>query len=355
MKYNVSEKTQDELIGSMKRSLGPVWDMIKDDSITDIEYNTTSNKVFIDGKEGRGKSNFLFPNSKAQSFINKVASYHGVEINKDHPTLSVRLPNELGGCRLQANTKPITDGVSIVLRKQGDLYPIDDYFGKGGVVIPDEKGISDINELGSAKQLLMYALQMRKNILFAGSTGAGKTSFLNSVLSELRKIHPADRLIILEDTHELQCTFDNHEFLKTHRGKRAGASVSRSDLVENSLRMNPDRIILVEASGIVACDVLNAWDTGHGGGFCTYHASDATPRFWRFFRLTGMKRNKSNYHFAATAIDYIFFLSKVHGHRAIREVVTVSYDYDKEFPDIQMIFPQKTTSTLRQNGQTNGH
>ncbi|SHG54520.1 type IV secretion system protein VirB11 [Fodinibius roseus] len=355
MKYNVSEKTQDELIGSMKRALGNIWPMVQNDGITDIEYNTTSNKVFIDGKDGREESDFFYPNNKAQRFINTVASFHGVEINEDHPTLSVRLPNKLGGCRLQANMKPVTDGISIVLRKPGDLYPIDDYFGKGGVAIPDERKISDINELETAKQLLMYALKMRKNILFAGSTGAGKTSFLNSVLSELKKIHPTDRLIILEDTHELQCTFDNHEFLKTHQGKRAGASVSMSDLVENSLRMNPDRIILGEVRGIEAYDVLNAWDTGHEGGFCTYHAPDATQGFWRFFRLTGMKRNKSNYHFAASAIDYIFFLSKVRGHRAIREVAAVSYDYDKDLPDIQTVFPKTTNSALHKNASTNGH
>jgi len=354
MNYNISETTKDELIGSMKRALGEVLPMIDNDAITDIEYNSTSDRVFIDGSKGREKSDFCYPGGRAQRFVNTVASYHGLEINEDHPTLSVRLPDELGGCRLQANTKPITDGVSIVLRKPGSLYPIDDYFGDQGKAIPVREDQREITEFNSAKKLLMYALRTRKNILFAGSTGAGKTSFLNSVLAELKAIHPDDRLVILEDTHELQCTFDNHEFLKMHEGKRSGANVSMSDLVKNSLRMNPDRIILGEVRGPEAYDVLEAWDTGHEGGFCTYHAPNAVQGFWRFFRLTEMKYNKSNYHFASTAIDFIFFLSKVRGHRAIREVASVSYDYQKGFPDIQLILPKKINRSFHSNAPANG-
>src|SRR5699024_9328625 len=145
-----------------------------------------SDRVFIDGSKGREKSDFCYPGGRAQRFVNTVASYHGLEINEDHPPLSVRLPDELGGCRLQANTQPITDGLTIVLRRPGSLHLIDDYFGDQGKASPVREDQREITEFNSAKKLLRYALRTRKNILFAGSTGAGKSSFLNSVLAELK-------------------------------------------------------------------------------------------------------------------------------------------------------------------------
>jgi type IV secretion system protein VirB11 len=326
MEHITSIETRKELIATIKRSLAEVLGLIDSPAVTDIEYNTTSNRVFYDGKHGRQKSDFCYPPERARSFLNGVATYHGVEINEASPILSVRLPAELHECRLQANIAPVTDGVSFALRKPGALYPISDY----------------VN--GQVKRMLHEALRTRKNILLAGSTGAGKTSFLNSVLHELKDIAPGDRLNILEDTHEVQCDFSNHEFYATAKDRNGNEVLSMGQLVKNSMRMNPDRIIIGEVRDKAAYHVLEAWYTGHEGGLCTLHAGGAIDGFDRFFDLTGMPLNKRNIRKAARAIDYVFFLSKQGGQRAVREVAKVFYDRQAQREDFEMIYRQQAGS-----------
>jgi type IV secretion system protein VirB11 len=310
MRSIVSKATEQELLNAMKRSLGEVLDCILDPDITDIEYNTTSNKVFLDGVSGRQIADFGYDEMRAESFVHTVASYHGIEINEDNPTLSVILPAELNKCRLQANVHPVTRGVSIVLRKPGALYPIDDY----------------VNE--PVKELIKQALLNRNNILLAGATGSGKTSFLNSILALLNNLLPQERLNILEDTHEVQCSHANCEFLFTSKDRKGQEIISMADNVKNALRNNPDRIIAGEVRDQQSARaILNAWETGHEGGLCTFHASGARQGFDRYFHLSNFSWNNAGHHqFVASAIDYIFFLKKRENKRAVREVVSVDFD-----------------------------
>lgn len=312
MQQIVSQTTKDELIEAMKRSLGDVLDFILDPNITDIEYNTTSDNVFLNGTNGRQIADFQYDNSRAESFVHTVASYHGIEINQENPTLSVILPPELNKCRLQANVGPITRGVSIVLRKPGALYPLEDYVIK------------------SVKELIRKALLRRDNILLAGSTGAGKTSFLNSILVELSELCPTDRLNILEDTHEVQCSHRNHEFLFTITDRKGNEVISMADNVKNALRNNPDRIIAGEVRDQQSARaILNAWETGHEGGLCTFHASGARQGFDRYFHLADFHWENGGHHrFVASGIDYIFYLEKKNGQRKVEEVISVGFDRD---------------------------
>jgi len=305
-----SQATRNELISSMKRSAGRLLDYIMDPDITDIEYNSTSGHIFLDGKNGRKYIANSYENGKAESFVHSVASYHGVEINEDHPILSVMLPPELNGCRLQANVGPVTEGVSIVLRKPGDLYPIDDY----------------VN--GRVKDLIEQALLSRANIMLAGATGAGKTSFLNSILVLLNELLPRERMLILEDTHEVRCSHKNREFLFTVTDRSGNEVISMANNVKNALRMNPDRLVAGEVRDRRAARaVLEAWETGHGGGLCTFHASGGRQGFDRYFHLADFRWDNAGHHQrVSSAIDYIFFLSKEDNNRAVREVISVGFD-----------------------------
>lgn len=325
----------------MINSLGDVMDLISAPDITDIEYNSTSDYVFTDGTMGRKKRTLDFSSAKAQSFLNAVSSFHDYVFNSDHPVLSVKLPDELSNCRLQAYMPPVTNDTSIILRKPGSIFPITDYTNinqhapaVGGGMPKSIHSSSDIVDL------LSWFISNRKNILICGSTGAGKTSFLNALLSLMGDLCPNDRINVLEDTHEVQCDMINCEYLFKVDDRQGESVITMSDCVNFSLRNNPDRLIVGEVRAEEAAyAVLKAWDTGHEGGLCTFHAGGALKGYSRFYRMAGLDwKNPLDQQFAAGAMDLILFLSKIEGTRAIREIVSVSYDYADDSPTFNTIY-----------------
>ena len=125
----------------------------------------------------------------------------------------------------------------------------------------------------------MDCIKRRKNIIVAGATGSGKTTFLNAILKKLSEINPEHRLVILEDLPELQCSSDDVQYMTTS-GNRT-TSVTMQDLVFISMRLSPQRILIGEVRDKSAYDVLKAWNTGHPGGFCTIHADGCHDAFIR--------------------------------------------------------------------------
>jgi type IV secretion system protein VirB11 len=127
-------------------------------------------------------------------------------------------------------------------------------------------------------QWLRNAVTARKNILVAGGTSTGKTTLVNALLAEIAK--SADRIVLIEDTRELQCASHNLVALRTKDG-----AASLSDLVRSSLRLRPDRIPIGEVRGAEALDLLKAWGTGHPGGLGTLHAGSAIGALRRLEQL----------------------------------------------------------------------
>lgn len=320
-----TDSTAKETIDTMISSLGPIMDLLKEDGITDVMYNATSNIVFYDDADGQHEADFTFEAGQARSFLNAVASYYRTKINERRPKIAARLPEKLFECRLQGYVYPQAFGPQFTLRKPGDVFPLDDY----------------VNE--QSKQILIQAIKGRKNIAVAGSTGAGKTSFLNALVNELNKVSPKDRLVILEDQHEIQCEQRNHSYLFVHKDEDDNIITSMGDNVKNSLRDNPDRIIVGEVrKQDAAASVIEAWNTGHEGGFCTYHASDAKQAYRRLYGLAGFDwGNELLQQDTIDALDYIVFLSKENGLRAVREIATVEYNHNDNKPDFTMIYEEE--------------
>jgi type IV secretion system protein VirB11 len=127
-------------------------------------------------------------------------------------------------------------------------------------------------------ELLRAAVQERKNVLVAGGTSTGKTTLVNALLAEIAKTN--DRIVLIEDTRELQCAAPNLVALRTKDG-----AASLSDLVRSSLRLRPDRIPIGEVRGAEALDLLKAWGTGHPGGVGTLHAGSAIGALRRLEQL----------------------------------------------------------------------
>jgi len=199
-----------------------------------------------------------------ERIIRLVAHHVGAEVDEDRPRVSAELPG--GGERFEGLLPPIVPAPAFAIRKPAvAIFGLDDYVAAG--VMP-----------ASAAAALRRAVLDRRNILVVGGTSTGKTTLVNALLAILAD--GSDRIVLIEDTRELQCAAPNLVSLRT----RAGA-VSLSDLVRSALRLRPDRIPIGEVRGPEALDLIKAWGTGHPGGVGTLHAGSAQGALHRLEQL----------------------------------------------------------------------
>ncbi len=171
--------------------------------------------------------------------------------------------------------------------------------------------------------ILKNAIKDRKNILIVGGTGSGKTTFTNAILDSIVKTHPNHRLIIIEDTAEIQCVAKNKVIL------RATDKVSILRLLKATMRLRPDRIIIGEVRGKEALDLLKAWNTGHPGGVATVHANSAKGGLIRMEQLISEATTANMKELIAEAIDIVVYIEKTPKNRKIKEVIEVkSFDFN---------------------------
>ena len=211
----------------------------------------------------------------------QIAAASDQGINREHPLLAATLPD---GARVQICAPPATRGnVIVAIRKHSmpDLR-LSDYAASGAFSRVGEQALkleaidavlSELLDAGKTHEFLAQAVRARKTIVIAGGTGTGKTTFLNALLKEASEL---ERLVLIEDTPEIQLHHANAAGLVAVRGKLGEASVSPADLVEAALRLRPDRIIMGEVRGAEAMSWLRAVGTGHPGSITTVHAS--SPR-----------------------------------------------------------------------------
>ena len=241
--------------------------------------------------------------SDRERVIRLVASGVGEAANRASPIVSAELPGS--GERFEGLLPPVSTAPCFSIRKPATTpFELDDYVDQGA--------------LSSALcAALRESVANRANILIAGGTSSGKTTFTNALLAE-----PAfqdDRIVILEDTRELCCAAPNRVQLRTHRG-----SASLQQLVRSTLRLRPDRIIVGEVRGAEALDLLKAWNTGHPGGITTLHANSAYGALRRLEQLTLEASSRAPFDLIAEAIDVVVFMSRAGGQRRIEEALRVS-------------------------------
>lgn len=203
----------------------------------------------------------------------QIASYGAQGISREHPLLAASLPD---GARVQIAVPPATRGqIAIAIRKHVSTdLSLEAYWPDNDVTLssladPVDVGEGTLRAPGEAVSMLCAAVRQKRNILVSGGTSTGKTTFLNSLL---REIPPDERLILIEDTPELQLTHANAIGLLAARGSLSEARIDMEDLLIASLRMRPDRIILGEIRGSEALTFLRAANTGHPGSMSTIHA-----------------------------------------------------------------------------------
>jgi len=260
----------DELLG-----FGLLQPLLDDDDVSEVMVNGP-NKVFIERKGRLTKTSIIFENDQAVlRLIDKIIAPMGRRIDVDIPTVDARLPD---GSRVNAVIQPCAiDGPTITIRKfMKDKLTIDQLIHYGSIT----KNMADF---------IRACVISRLNIVISGGTGSGKTTLLN-VLSGF--IPTDERIVTIEDAAELKLQQDHVVRLETKPANLEGRfAVSIRDLVRNSLRMRPDRIVVGECRGGEALDMLQAMNTGHDGSLTTLHANtprDALSRLETMCLMAGM-------------------------------------------------------------------
>ena len=225
--------------------------------------------------------------------LGTIAAMLRTELNKHSPILEGELP--LDGSRVEGVIPPVVRSASMSIRKHSSaVFPISRYIAEGR-----------ISQAGW--DYLRDAIETRKNILIAGGTGSGKTTFVNAILDALSRLREDDRVLILEDTVELQCKMPNVFGMRTD----AKSSTTMQKLVRASLRLRPDRIIVGEVRGGEALDLLKSWNTGHPGGICTVHANSARSSLIRMEQLISEVSKTPMKDLIGEALDVVVFLKRV--------------------------------------------
>ena len=292
----------------MARYLGlGVLAAVADDDVTEIYVNPQDGALRFDTRSrGRIEGRARIDAHRLEMFLNAVASRLGITLGAEHPWLEAELPAaDFRGSRLLGFVPPVTAAPAFNIRKPPrTIHPLDAYVATG---------------MASAAQraALRNAVLSHANILIAGGTNSGKTTLANAVLKEVTDLFPQERVVVLEDTVELQCAAADHLAL------RSGPSVSLAQLVKSALRTSPNRIVVGEVRGAEALDLLDAWATGHPGGVATVHASSAAGALLRLDRLAQRANVPSQRPLIAEAIDVIVVIEGGSGGRRITDLAHI--------------------------------
>ena len=309
--------------------LGPLDPFLAADDVTDIYINQPG-ELWVERLDGAIERIAVrgFDRPVLERLSRQIAAQSAQGISREHPLLSASLPD---GSRVQIVMPPATRGeVAIAIRKYvvSDLG-IDDYAAAGAfdtVRTPSDrqsvhKQLAALRKEGDIAALLKLAVQERCNIFVSGGTSTGKTTFLNALLKEVDR---SERLIVIEDTPELKVPHENAVGLIASRSALGEAVVSMEDLLNASLRMRPDRIILGELRGPEAFTFLRAVNTGHPGSMTTIHADSPERAIEQLVLLvlesgTHLDR-ESIAHYVRSSIDVYVQLERIGGQRVVTDI-----------------------------------
>ena len=242
--------------------------------------------------EGRIDTGVRYDPVQIERIVRLVASHARTEVHAASPIVSAELPphGEGAGERFEGVLPPVSLAPCFSIRKPATcVYTLLDY-------VTDGIMTADV-----ARQLSIGVVE-RRNILVAGGTSSGKTTLANALLAEMAYLD--ERVILIEDTRELQSPAADTVALRTRSG-----AVTMADLLRSTLRLRPDRIIVGEVRGPEALDMLKAWNTGHPGGIATVHANSAVAALTRIEQLVQEAVVTVPRQLIAEAIDLIVFIS----------------------------------------------
>ncbi|QBM75935.1 P-type conjugative transfer ATPase TrbB [Sphingomonas sp. AAP5] len=299
------EESIDRRRAMLRSAMGPaIVAALSDPFVLEIMVNPDGSLRLDRLGEGRTDTGVQFDPVQVERIIRLVASHSRAEVHGAAPIVSAELPShgEGAGERFEGLLPPVSIAPCFSIRKPAQrVYTLIDYV-NDGIMSAD------------TARLLSLAVVARRNILVVGGTSSGKTTLANALLAEMA--HLDERVILIEDTRELQCPAADTVALRTRAG-----FVSMADLVRSTLRLRPDRIIVGEVRGPEALDMLKAWNTGHPGGIATVHANSALSALYRIEQLVQEAVVTVPRRLIAEAIDTIVFIA---GRGTARRVETLA-------------------------------
>ncbi len=288
----------------LRTALGPdIARWLEDPSVVEVMLNPDG-RLWVDRlREGVADTGQRLSPADGERIVRLVAHHVGAEVHPGSPRVSAELPET--GERFEGLIPPVVQAPCFAIRKPAvAVFTLDDYAAAG---------------IMSAEQarVLRIAVAERRNVLVAGGTSTGKTTLVNALLAEVAK--SGDRVVLIEDTRELQCAAPNMVALRTKDGV-----ASLSELVRSSLRLRPDRIPIGEVRGAEALDLLKAWGTGHPGGVGTIHAGTALGALRRMEQLIQEAVVTVPRALIAETIDLVAVLAGRGSERRLVELATVA-------------------------------
>lgn len=311
----MDQQTRNNAHVLLRNSLRAVGHLLEDPHVQEVMINGPNN-VWVE-KAGQGiiKTEVDISDVEIRSSIQLLASLENKEA-KERGKESI-IDSRLDGFRFAAAMKPTSmQGPSISIRKHNPVHlSLDDYVANGA--IPEDMA-----------GVLRKMVQERKNVVVAGGTSSGKTTFVNALIGE---VDPGDRVLTIEDTQELKVKVPNWVPLISNEQE----GVTTRDLVRLSLRLRPDRIIVGEVRGGEAFDLLDAANTGHDGCLATLHANNCAGALSRFESLV-LRAGINWPHEAikaqiADTFDFVVFMARVKTGRKLAEIMAINgFDFDNK-------------------------
>jgi pilus assembly protein CpaF len=330
------EEILDETLG-----FGPLEPLLKDPTVSEIMVNGAK-KVYVERRGKLEKTEVGFrDNDHLLQIIDRIVSKVGRRVDETSPLCDARLPD---GSRVNAVIQPISlDGPSLSIRR----------FGTNPLKLEDLLNYKAFTP--EMAMLLEGAIKARLNVIISGGTGSGKTTLLNTLSAFI----PGDeRMVTIEDAAELQIQQDHVVRLETRPPNIEGkGAVNTRDLVRNSLRMRPDRIIVGECRGAEALDMLQAMNTGHSGSMTTLHANtprDGLSRLETMIMMAGTELPvKAMRQQISSAVDLIIQINRLQGGPRKMVSITEVMNMEQDVIIMQEVFRFRQMG-VDQNGRAYG-
>ena len=288
---------------ALRRAMGPeILVPLEDPQVVEIMLNPDGT-LWVDRLgEGMHQTGHIDA-VRALTIVNTVAAMLDTVVTPQQPILECELP--LDGSRFEALIPPLVERASFALRKKATLiFTLSDYVDKG-IMTPAQK------------QAIEQAVARRHNLLVSGGTGTGKTTLANAILDAVARLDGEHRIVVIEDTRELQVNAENVVFLRT------SDNTDMTRLLRATMRLRPDRIVVGEVRDGSALALLKAWNTGHPGGVGTVHANDASAALIRVGQLIQEAGVPPNPELIAEAVNVVVSIKRTADGRKVEEVVAV--------------------------------